>query len=131
YNKFKEIVNEKYLHIGQAEPSEWFSILEKSDIVISRAGANTVSELIALKRPSILVPIPWSYHNEQTENAKYMESLGLARILQQDKLTPEKLEEEISKLISDYPEIIKNTINLVSPDVFASKNLVDLIEDYI
>ena len=60
-----------------------------------------------------------------------MESLGLARILQQDKLTPEKLEEEISKLISDYPEIIKNTINLVSPDVFASKNLVDLIEDYI
>ncbi|AKM83639.1 hypothetical protein A2422_02075 [Candidatus Woesebacteria bacterium RIFOXYC1_FULL_31_51] len=131
FNKFKEIVNEKYLHIGQAEPSEWFSILEKSDIVISRAGANTVSELIALKRPSILVPIPWSYHNEQTENAKYMESLGLARILQQDKLTPEKLEEEISKLISDYPEIIKNTINLVSPDVFASKNLVDLIEDYI
>ena len=47
------------------------------------------------------------------------------------KLINKKLEEEISKLISDYPEIIKNTINLVSPDVFASKNLVDLIEDYI
>ena len=130
-DKFKDIKNDKYLCIGQVEPVEWFSILEKSDIALSRAGANSISELITLKKPSILIPIPWSYLDEQTENAKYMEGLGLARILPQDKLTSEKLEEEIGKLISDYSEIIKNTINLVSPDVFASKNLVDLVCEYI
>lgn len=131
FASFKEITNERYLCVDQFNPGEWYSILEKADIVISRAGANSVSELIALKKPSILIPIPWSYLNEQTENAKYMQSLGLARILPQKDLNHERLMNEINKLNSDYSEIILKTKDVKSPDINASSKLVDLIEDYI
>lgn len=130
-NSFKEIQNEKYLCVGQLEPDAWASILEKSDICVSRAGANSISELIALKKPSILIPIPWSYLNEQQKNAEYMENLGLARILPQKDLTSEKLESEINKLINDYSEVVEDTIDLVSPDINASEKLIDSLEKYI
>lgn len=128
---FKKIDNEKYLCIGQIEPEEWSVVLDKSDIVISRAGANSVSELIALKKPSILIPIPWSYLNEQTENAKYMEELGLAVILHQKDLTADKLREEINKLVNSYPEIVKKNPYIISPDINASEKLLDLVLKYI
>ena len=106
-------------------------IFSKSDIVISRSGANTVWELLALKKPSILIPIPWTYNNEATENAKYMESSGLARILPQKELTPQRLLTEIEKLIEDYPVILKKTEGVTSPDILASKKIVDILEESI
>ena len=44
-----------------------------------------------LQIPSIFIPIPWVTHNEQEENAKILERLGLAEILNQGELTPENL----------------------------------------
>jgi len=128
---FKDIKNERYLTFGQTAPTNMAEAISKSDIVISRAGANTVSELIVLKKPSILIPIPWSYNDEQNENAKYMEKLGLARILPQKELTHQRLLSEIEKLVEDYPVIIKKTENIISPDINASKKIVDILEDEI
>jgi len=125
------IKSDKYFAFEQTNPKNMAEILTKSDIVISRAGANTVSELIALKKPSILIPIPWTYNDEQTANAKYMESLGLARILAQKELTSQKLLSEIEKLVSDYPSIIKNTVDIVNPDLLASEKIVDILKDEI
>ncbi|MFA6073919.1 MAG: UDP-N-acetylglucosamine--N-acetylmuramyl-(pentapeptide) pyrophosphoryl-undecaprenol N-acetylglucosamine transferase [Candidatus Woesearchaeota archaeon] len=126
-----KIKNNKYFAFEQTNPKNMAEILTKSDIVIARAGANTVSELIALKKPSILIPIPWTYNNEQTENAKYMESLGLARILTQKELTAQKLLSEINKLVDNYSTIIKNSVDVVSPDLLASEKIVDILEDEI
>ncbi|HPR92218.1 MAG TPA: glycosyltransferase, partial [Candidatus Dojkabacteria bacterium] len=42
--------------------------------------------------PSILIPIPWVTHNEQQENAKILESVGLAKIIHEGEFTPEKLQ---------------------------------------
>jgi UDP-N-acetylglucosamine--N-acetylmuramyl-(pentapeptide) pyrophosphoryl-undecaprenol N-acetylglucosamine transferase len=126
-----KIKNDKYFAFEQTNPKNMAEILTKSDIVIARAGANTVSELIALKKPSILIPIPWTYNNEQTENAKYMESLGLARILVQKELTAQKLLSEINKLVDNYSTIVKNSIDIVSPDLLASEKIVDILEDEI
>jgi len=123
--------NSRLFVFGQTTPQNMAEAILKSDIVISRAGANTVSELIALKKPSILIPIPWSYNDEQNENAKYMESLGLARILPQKELTPQRLFAEIEILIEQYPEIIKKTQDLESSDLEASEKVVDLIENEI
>lgn len=114
---------------GQLDPDEMIEIIADSDIVISRSGANTVSELIALKKPSILIPIPWLYLNEQTENAKQMENLGLCRILPQKDLNPINLERSINMLIKDYSEIISKTRKLISEDIGASKKLVGIIID--
>lgn len=126
-----KIKNDKYFAFEQTNPKNMAEILTKSDIVVARAGANTVSELIALKKPSILIPIPWTYNNEQTENAKYMESLGLARILHQKELTAQKLLSEINKLVDNYSTIIKNSVDIVSPDLLASEKIVDILEDEI
>lgn len=130
-SKFEYIKDEKYLSFGQTTPKNMAEIIAKADIVISRSGANTVSELIALKKPSILIPIPWTYNDEATENAKYMENLGLARILPQKELSAQKLLSEIEKLIHDYPKITKITEDLVSQDLDASKKIVDILLDII
>lgn len=50
-----------------------------------------------------------------------MESSGLARILPQKELTPQRLLTEIEKLIEDYPVILKKTEGVTSPDILASK----------
>lgn len=129
--EFNKIKNNKYFAFEQTNPKNMAEILTKSDIVVARAGANTVSELIALKKPSILIPIPWTYNNEQTENAKYMESLGLARILTQKELTAQKLLSEINTLVDNYSTIVKNSVDIVSPDLLASEKIVDILEDEI
>lgn len=129
--EFNEIKNKKYFVFEQTDQKNMAEIFSKSDIVISRSGANTCWELMALKKPSILIPIPWTYNDEQTENAKYMENLGFARILSQKELTPQRLLIEIEKLIEDYPIILKTTENIISPDINASKKVVDILEDEI
>lgn len=132
FEKFKLKIltkdNEKYFCFGQTTPSNMAEILLKSDIVISRAGANTVWELIALKKPSVLIPIPWTYNDEATENAKYMESLGLAKILSQKELSAQKLLHMIEELANDYVKVIRNTENIKSPDINASEKVVDILE---
>ena len=123
--------SDKYFCFGQTEPANMAEILLKSDLVISRSGANTVWELIALKKPSILIPIPWSYNNEQTENAKYMENLGLASILPQKELSAQRLLIEIEKMVEEYPSIIQKTNDVVSPDINATTKVVDILQENI
>jgi UDP-N-acetylglucosamine--N-acetylmuramyl-(pentapeptide) pyrophosphoryl-undecaprenol N-acetylglucosamine transferase len=129
--KFKEISNEKYLPFAQVGSKEMIEVISKSDLIISRAGANTVSEMIALKKPSILIPIPWSFNDEQQKNAEFMQELGLARILPQKELTPQKLLSEIESVVEDYFNILKRTENIVSPDLTASEKLVEILLKYI
>ncbi|MBI5449472.1 UDP-N-acetylglucosamine--N-acetylmuramyl-(pentapeptide) pyrophosphoryl-undecaprenol N-acetylglucosamine transferase [Candidatus Gottesmanbacteria bacterium] len=57
-------------------------------IVIARAGANTVGELAALGKVSVLLPLPWSSDQEQQANARWLESSGSAVVLSQQTTTP-------------------------------------------
>lgn len=70
-------------------------VFAKADIIIGRAGANTVAEVIAASRPAVFVPIPWSRYDEQNKNAQLAKKAGLAKVIHQDKLTPEILLNEI------------------------------------
>ena len=137
-NEFAEIKNEiqpegyeKYLSFGQIDPKSMAEIISKADIIISRSGANTICELVALKKPSILVPIPWTYNDEATENAKYMEELGLARILLQKELSPQKLLHEVEELVNNYANVIRDTENVESPDINAAEKVVDILQENI
>ena len=56
---------------------------KKSDLVVSRAGAHTIAELLTTRKPCILIPIPWVSHNEQFENASLLERAGLAKIVEE------------------------------------------------
>jgi UDP-N-acetylglucosamine--N-acetylmuramyl-(pentapeptide) pyrophosphoryl-undecaprenol N-acetylglucosamine transferase len=71
-----------------------------ADIIVSRAGAITISELCLVGKPLILVPSPNVAEDHQTRNAKALSELGAA-ILVPDCLAVDSLADEALKLISD------------------------------
>lgn len=68
---------------------------QKANLVVSRSGAHTTAELLALKKSCILIPIPWVSHNEQFENAKLLVDAGLGQILPEKDLSPQNLVDSI------------------------------------
>jgi len=106
-------------------------ILKKAKIIISRAGANTVSEIAALGKVAILIPLPWAGGNEQEENAKILKNIGCAEIINQEELTPNLLMERIQKIESNYElydkngKMAKQIINLNSAEEIT--NVIDEI----
>ena len=74
------------------------------DLVISRAGAMTVSELLVTHTPSILLPLPWATDDHQTLNAKYLEDLGAAKVLESDKKNSSELASLLTNLSVDKEE---------------------------
>lgn len=57
--------------------------MAKATIVVSRSGAITVSELVQMERPAILVPFPRTGQNDQTDNARWLENNGAAVTVEQ------------------------------------------------
>lgn len=81
-----------YFHADQI--GEIYSL---SDLIISRGGANTTLEFLALGKVAIIIPIPWLNYGEQEKNADYLENIGLGKKLQQNNdLTPDVLMNEIN-----------------------------------
>jgi len=75
--------------------------LASNHLVISRSGAGTVSELAAIGRPSILVPLPGAIDQDQFANAGVLSEAGGALRIAQSEFTPERLASEISALAAD------------------------------
>lgn len=71
----------------------------KSRLVVSRSGAHTTSELMALNKPCLLIPIPWVSHNEQYLNATVLAQCNLGVILPESQLSPKSLVENIKILL--------------------------------
>jgi len=79
------------------------SIFEQSHIVISRAGSNTIFELLNFGIPSILIPLPkGNSRGDQIDNAKYFEERGYAKVLSQDTLSPTTLMQSIAEIETNY-----------------------------
>ena len=79
-------------------------VYSNCDLVISRAGAMTISELLITHTPSILLPLPWATDDHQTSNAKYLESLGAARVLESDNKNISELASLLTRLSVDKEE---------------------------
>jgi len=75
--------------------------MSKADLVVGRAGINTVTELIYLQKPCFLIPIPVGQKNEQLKNAKFVKSLGLGEFVEQYPLTPDLFISTISSMLSN------------------------------
>ena len=85
----------QYEYINEELPD----LFALSDIVLSRAGANSVFELLALNKPSVLVPLPSSAsRGDQLLNASYFEKKGYAAVVDQDTATPESLVQAINEV---------------------------------
>lgn len=111
---------------------EMGTLLNKADLVISRAGANTVAELAALGKPGILIPLPWLYQNEQTKNAQMLAKAGICEILPQDQLSGKKLLSLIKKMLANislYRKSAPSARGLVRLE--AAKKIGDLVEEVV
>ncbi len=87
------------------------AILKSCDLVIARAGAGTIAELLISKTPSILVPSPNVANNHQYYNALDLQNEKLAIMIEEDKLDGKKLYQRVKELLSDnkeYKEIVSN-----------------------
>lgn len=96
-----------YLHDSQ-DRYRW------ADIVIARSGTGTLSELAAVGKPAILVPLPTAADNHQQKNAEVFENAGAAVIITQKDFNGDALERQL-RLCLEHPEIFKKY-------VFGSKN---------
>lgn len=76
-------------------------VMRASDLVICRSGALTVSEIATVGVPSILIPFPYAAENHQYYNAKTLEDVKAARIIEEKDLTLEKLQENLQQLLTD------------------------------
>ncbi|MGB6881826.1 MAG: UDP-N-acetylglucosamine--N-acetylmuramyl-(pentapeptide) pyrophosphoryl-undecaprenol N-acetylglucosamine transferase [Microgenomates group bacterium] len=135
YEKMQEVRNslaknlrEKYELYPVIDPMDIDGVYKRADIVVARAGANTVAEIIAIKRPAVLIPIPWSYENEQVKNAEFAEKFGLAKVLDQQQLTSAKLLKSIKDIENNWKNMVEKTKGKKSPDINAAEKLVDLLE---
>lgn len=106
-------------HIGE--------VFGRADLVVGRSGANTITEILALGKLCVLIPIPNTSHDEQVVNAKYVEKTGLGyTLIQNEKMMPETLYQAI--LIGINQKKSKKGFNgesLESCQDFA-KTLIDL-----
>lgn len=100
-----------------------------ADIVVSRAGAISVSEICLLNKPSILVPLPTAAEDHQTKNASALSDSDAA-ILVKDSDASEQILHEITRLISS-PELQNkmqaNLKRFAKPD--ALKSIVDELDN--
>jgi UDP-N-acetylglucosamine--N-acetylmuramyl-(pentapeptide) pyrophosphoryl-undecaprenol N-acetylglucosamine transferase len=79
-----------------------------SNFVISRAGANSLSEIIALQKPSIIIPLPTAANNHQYQNAKYFTDENLILMIEEKELDKNNFLEKLNELQSKKDEMAEN-----------------------
>ena len=88
-----------------AELKDLFAI---ADVVLSRAGANAICELLALKKPNVLVPLPAAVsRGDQILNAKSFAAQGFSFVLEEDKITTESLTDALKSVYRDRQKYIE------------------------
>ena len=75
--------------------------MKTAGLVVSRAGATTLAEVTAAGRPAILIPLPTATDDHQRHNARALETVGAAELMEQSELTGEKLADRILALARD------------------------------
>ena len=111
----------------KAELKDLFAI---ADVVISRAGANAICELLALKKPNILIPLPASSsRGDQLLNAKSFEAQGFSIVINEEDLTTELLVDKVHELYFSR-QTFRDAMN-DSGQMDSVRRIVQLIEEAI
>jgi UDP-N-acetylglucosamine--N-acetylmuramyl-(pentapeptide) pyrophosphoryl-undecaprenol N-acetylglucosamine transferase len=130
----KDSVVESYKKLGvKADISPFFGDMAEriaqADLVISRSGASTVSELSVIGRPSVLVPYPHALDHDQAANAAALSAAGGASVIKQPELSPKALSALLADAMNDPARLEKTAVAAKAtgkPD--AAKRLADLVE---
>ncbi len=92
---------------------EMASYFQKSDLIVSRAGATTIAELIASQKASLLIPFSQATDNHQYFNAKELEKIRGAEIILEKEFTPEIFADKIIYFLRNKEKIAQMEKNLV------------------
>ena len=130
----EEAVRKAYAGMGiAAEIAPFFTDMAEriatAHLVISRAGASTVSEIAVIGRPSLLVPYPHALDHDQAANAAALAAAGGADVHAQSTLTTERLADLIEKAMTEPDRLAAMASEAQKtgrPD--AARSLADLVE---
>jgi len=106
-NEFEEVFVAPYFF-------DMASYFQKSDLIISRAGATTIAELIASQKASLLIPFSEATDNHQFFNARELEKIRGAEIILEEEFTPEILVDKIFNFLKNKEKINQMEKNLIS-----------------
>ncbi|MCQ2588884.1 MAG: undecaprenyldiphospho-muramoylpentapeptide beta-N-acetylglucosaminyltransferase [Treponema sp.] len=109
--------------------NEMPDVVASCDVILSRAGANSIWEAAVLSKPSVLVPLCGSgTRGDQVDNAKFFEENGSALVLLGDKANSENLKNELSKMLDeDFRKEMQEKIKAM----VGEKKSVSVIAQYI
>ena len=99
-----------------------------SDMVVSRAGANAICELLALRKPNLLIPLSAAAsRGDQILNARSFEKQGFSKVLEEESLTEELLYDTICQLFAERTDYIRAMEG--SSQTNAIETIIRLIEE--
>lgn len=127
YSKVKDM-HFKNVHIFDA--INGIEVMANSDLLISRAGATTLSEITAIGMPSILIPSPYVPNNHQYHNAMALVKNDAAILLEEKNLNPQVLKNMVDGLIHDDIRLKKlsdNARKMANDHVI--ENIIDRIDE--
>ena len=80
-----------------------------ADVVLARSGSGTVSELLALRKPALYIPLPKNEsRGDQIQNAEFLQKLGVCEVLPQDELNADKLLNLLNQMYQERNRYINN-----------------------
>lgn len=106
---------------------EMADLMAAADLIVSRAGANAICEILALNKPNLLIPLPAaSSRGDQELNAESFERQGFSRVTKEEELTTSRFIEEIDALYAERDTYIqKMKENSQADSISIITNLID------
>jgi UDP-N-acetylglucosamine--N-acetylmuramyl-(pentapeptide) pyrophosphoryl-undecaprenol N-acetylglucosamine transferase len=95
-----------------------------SDLIVTRAGINTLAEIAALKKPAIIIPYRYSAASHQDANARYFEKTAAGLVISDQDLNPEMFTDHILNLLSDQKQLKRLGENAYNNNQFSGAVVV-------
>ena len=110
--------------------AELKDVFAMADVVVSRAGANAICELLALKKPNLLIPLSaGASRGDQILNARSFEAQGFSMVLDEDYLSPGLLTDKVQELYFTRQTYI--TAMTKSQQTNAISTIINIFEDVV
>lgn len=100
------------------------SVMKSVDLVVSRSGASTISELSVLGIPTIFIPSPYVTNNHQYKNAMDLVDKKAALIIEENEFTKDKLINSIDKILNNEEKYNEMKNNMISVGIKNSSTLI-------
>lgn len=108
------------------------SLLKNTDLIVTRAGASTMSEILSLNLPAIFIPSPYVANNHQYYNALEIKNNGGGEIIEEKDLTSDNLSNKINEVLNNHELYSNMKANLKKMSMNNSSDLIyEKIKDLI